>query len=85
MKLILPIASTIGRASKLVMSICSTVRDSSSALRVSLIWLSSWILMSVSVVIHISNDSSSREGGRASARTGKLGTPAFAEEPDVGM
>ena len=36
-KLILPIASTIGRASKLVMSICSTSFDSSSALRVSLI------------------------------------------------
>src|SRR3546814_12400182 len=36
-KLILPIASTIGRASKLVMSICSTVVDSNSALRTSLV------------------------------------------------
>src|SRR3954471_8605722 len=35
-KLIFFIASTIGRASKLVMSICSTVVESSSALRVSL-------------------------------------------------
>src|SRR3546814_5102022 len=35
-KLIVPIASTIGRASKLVMSICSTVVDSNSALRTSL-------------------------------------------------
>src|SRR6187399_357818 len=36
-KLILPIASMIGRASKLVMSMCSTSVESSSALRVSLI------------------------------------------------
>jgi len=50
-KLILPIASTIGRASKLVMSICSTGDDSNLALRVSLAWLSSLVLMSVSVVI----------------------------------
>src|SRR6185503_14850443 len=35
-KLILPIASTIGRASNWVMSICSTMLDRSSALRVSL-------------------------------------------------
>src|ERR1700761_6559991 len=36
-KLIFFIASTIGRASKLVMSTCSTTVESSSALRVSLI------------------------------------------------
>ena len=50
-KLILPIASMIGRASKLVMSICSTVEDSNSALRMSLILVSSLVLMSVSVVM----------------------------------
>src|SRR5690606_14419218 len=36
-KLILPIASMIGRASKLLMSMCSTSVESNSALRVSLI------------------------------------------------
>src|SRR5690606_29164230 len=36
-KLILPMASMIGRASKLLMSMCSTCVESSSALRVSLI------------------------------------------------
>src|SRR3569623_149075 len=42
-KLILPMASTIGRASNLVMSICSTGLDRSSALRVSLILDSEFI------------------------------------------
>src|SRR5436190_3899298 len=65
-KLILPIASTIGRASKLVMSICSTSLDNSSALRVSLIWASSWTLLRVSVVIVCSKTSSfPRNGGNA--------------------
>jgi hypothetical protein len=50
-KLILPIESMIGRASNLVMSICSTGLDSSSALRVSLIRSGSCVLISVSVVI----------------------------------
>src|SRR3546814_14534559 len=46
-KLIFFIASTIGRASKLLMSICSTSVDSSSALRVSLMRASVVILVSM--------------------------------------
>src|SRR5215216_2056059 len=44
-KLIFFIASTIGRASKLLMSICSTTFESSSALRVSLILVGSFIAL----------------------------------------
>ena len=50
-KLISLIASTIGRASNDVMSMCLTWRDSSSALRVSLIGaLAAAVLVRVSVM-----------------------------------
>src|SRR6478672_603166 len=54
-KLILPIESMIGRASNLVMSICSIGVDSSSALRLSLMRSASCVLTRVSVVISCSN------------------------------
>src|SRR5690349_17719744 len=54
-KLILPIESMMGRASNLVMSICSMGVASSSALRVSLIRSVSWTLFSVSASISCSN------------------------------
>src|SRR6476646_6136243 len=60
-KLILPMASTIGRASKLVMSICSTGVDSRSALRLSLIRSASWTLFSVSVCMVTSSFPRKRE------------------------
>src|SRR6185295_8836594 len=61
-KLILPIASTIGRASNLVMSICSTGLDRSSALRVSL------TLGSISVSVVISSSNAMRAPARAGAK-----------------
>src|SRR3546814_3671468 len=66
-KLILPIASTIGRASKLVMSICSTVVDSNSALRTSLAGASG-----CETVISHSPPSRKREGSRSEEHTSEL-------------
>src|SRR6478609_1758645 len=74
-KLISAIASTIGRASKLVMSICLTCFESSSALRVSLIGgFAAAVLVRVSVMgtpiqhgRRHSGDAETREGGGAHA------------------
>src|SRR3954454_14921725 len=73
-KLILRIASTIGRASKLVMSICSTGLDRSSCLRVSLTVERS---ISSSVVMSCSNAASRTASIRACRYVRGTASPHF--------
>src|SRR3982750_1772518 len=75
-KLILPMASTIGRASNLVMSICSTGVARSSDLRVSLT-----LLRSISCSVVIANTSSfprKRESRYSRCQLKNRVAPAFA-------